>query len=380
MDQFKDIQVFGTSASGSRYTQSFRVSTRSNTTSGTTSPGFPKSSKQNVHNAKKLLRVENIEAILIDASPQYTTLGVHYVQSNSVLASSFVPSGLPSATDDASYHKALSAFYSKVSNLKVNMAQVFVERQMTINLVADTANELVRLYRSFRRGYNPFNRSNFDSRLASQKWLEYHYGWVPLVQDVHSAFELLKGDVPPLELSVSRSSKLPPSKGLSTQSTGYADSFSYTSRSSFEQRGTARTTVYAKMSIKDPGMLTANSLGLTNPALVAWEIVPYSFVVDWFLPIGAWLEAQTALLGLNLIEQSTTRTALRVTNGNTKYTLSDYRCKNKGAVTYADFYQEDKVKSRSLAISGPPLPRFKNPLSTGHALNALALLRQTFRD
>jgi hypothetical protein len=31
--------------------------------------------------------------------------------------------------------------------------------------------------------------------------------------------------------------------------------------------------------------------GLVNPFEVAWEIVPFSFVADWFLPIGRYLSA-----------------------------------------------------------------------------------------
>jgi len=37
---------------------------------------------------------------------------------------------------------------------------------------------------------------------------------------------------------------------------------------------------------------------LTNPALVAWELVPFSFVADWFVPIGSWLTAIAPLIGI----------------------------------------------------------------------------------
>jgi hypothetical protein len=35
-------------------------------------------------------------------------------------------------------------------------------------------------------------------------------------------------------------------------------------------------------------------LGLLNPAEVIWELVPFSFVADWFLPIGDYLSALDA--------------------------------------------------------------------------------------
>jgi hypothetical protein len=34
-----------------------------------------------------------------------------------------------------------------------------------------------------------------------------------------------------------------------------------------------------------------NGLGLNNPVGIAWELIPFSFVVDWFVPVGKWLTA-----------------------------------------------------------------------------------------
>lgn len=42
--------------------------------------------------------------------------------------------------------------------------------------------------------------------------------------------------------------------------------------------------------------------GFNNPQLVLWELVPFSFVVDWLLPIGQWLESINALAGVSFVD------------------------------------------------------------------------------
>lgn len=44
---------------------------------------------------------------------------------------------------------------------------------------------------------------------------------------------------------------------------------------------------------------TANqqSFGLANPFVWAWELIPYSFVLDWILNVGSCLEGLTAFIG-----------------------------------------------------------------------------------
>jgi len=40
----------------------------------------------------------------------------------------------------------------------------------------------------------------------------------------------------------------------------------------------------------------AHRISLGNPMELAWELIPFSFVVDWFLPIGNWISALDATL------------------------------------------------------------------------------------
>ena len=45
-----------------------------------------------------------------------------------------------------------------------------------------------------------------------------------------------------------------------------------------------------------------SQLGLTDPLGIAWELTRLSFVADWFVPIGAWLQARSADTGWTFVQ------------------------------------------------------------------------------
>jgi len=193
----------------------------------------------------------------------------------------------------------------------------------------------------------------------SSLFLAWRYGVSPLMADLFSLIDIMDGTSPFRRISVSSSG----SKSVP---------FSYSS-SSEREKGTIlrRVKIFANVSCSNPDLLLANRLGVINPATVLWELTPYSFVLDWFLPIGKWLANFSASAGMTFDDCSVTYT--NVSNGT----------HSKGWIihpwnhVYKENMQRHYVKYRSLGSIPPPL---SVPYGTGigldRAQNALALIVQ----
>lgn len=129
-----------------------------------------------------------------------------------------------------------------------------------------------------------------DAQLAAGNlWLEWKYGWQSLMMDVEglaehiektrSKDENLDGEI---RTSVTRRTKTtkPWTLEVSPSCTGTID-----------ESLTMKGNLICRFKMDNPKMQLPAKLGFTNPLSVAWELVPFSFVVDWFLPIGKFIDA-----------------------------------------------------------------------------------------
>lgn len=71
--------------------------------------------------------------------------------------------------------------------------------------------------------------------------------------------------------------------------------------------------------VRNPNLHLASQLGLTNPASVAYELVPYSFVLDWVLPLGPFLSSLTDFSGLDISNAYMTKVCKGVSSYDLKY-------------------------------------------------------------
>lgn len=219
----------------------------------------------------------------------------------SVLARATSGSVLVNAKQRA-YGKFKDACYSQQAQVAANWA----ERRQTVDMIADNANTMRKAWQALRRGrLREFKqhlrldpRGNYWSRPtdAAKIWLQYHFGWEPLVKDIHASVEILQSKGP---------SGLVQGRGSAREELFV---FKYNAWN-YNIAGKHRYLYGAKVSVSNPNLHRATALGLTNPAAVLWEVIPFSFLVDWFIPVGEFLNQWTDFLGLTFEDAFTTRSS-----------------------------------------------------------------------
>lgn len=129
-----------------------------------------------------------------------------------------------------------------------------------------------------------------NDKTYSDLFLEFHFGWSPLVSDVYDSIDVLQRDIPAGRI-IGRA------KGFSN--------FDLSTPGPLPARVNkhsvnVKVTVGATVSMSNPNLALANQLGLVNPASLVWETVPFSFVVDWFVNVGDFLASFTEFAGYNV--------------------------------------------------------------------------------
>lgn len=183
----------------------------------------------------------------------------------------------------------------KIKDQNVNLANTMAEYRQISNLLFSTAHDVIRTFHSLRSGRalrdfvsmlsHPKTR---NAKRLSNRWLEYQYGWRPLLNDVHSGAEALAKKLQTGVYLHQTASDRRTDKGFSPYVLG---------GTSFE--ATLRMRVRARYKISTTGLKTLSELGFANPLSLAWELVPYSFVIDWIIPVGDYLGGLDALVGVS---------------------------------------------------------------------------------
>lgn len=108
-------------------------------------------------------------------------------------------------------------------------------------------------------------------------------------------------------------------------------------------------------------------MGLTNPLEVTWELLPFSFVADWFLPIGDYVSILDSTLGYIL--KGGTNTVSRRIQG--KWYAQKPRIEDLGHSVSGDHYYQFYMNRH--VYHGVPWPDLLSLFSggglTGYRLN-----------
>lgn len=301
---------------------------------------------------------------------------------------------IPGSQKDSAINRNKQKLLLKLKDQKVNLVQAVAERAQTANLLASTANRIAASFFYIRRGNFRAAANQLGVVLPQRKrkrmtkrwlsgqttslgnnWLELQYGWVPLLSDCYGAAEHLAARQFEKEIMETKATTV---LERSTNRSAWSGSVKFPGRVFQETQVFWQVQHLVRYQVSSSRVHELSQLGITNPALIAWELTPYSFVVDWFIPIGNWISSWDATLGLTFLDGLQTvfqRVNVECTKvGNNSNKL------NVGTDCFLQGNREEVYCKRDklLSFPSPVIPSFKSPFSSQHVANALALLSTTF--
>lgn len=277
--------------------------------------------------------------------------------------------------------KLVGKLNEKLQGSDFNASVFLGEGHQTLNMLADSAIRLAKAGWHMRKGdfvgavralfegttRKPLKRhltmkpfATDSAKNLANNWLELQYGWLPLLNDAEACAQSIAAYLnEPLRstyrCSVRREVDITLSQVIFSETWTTPQTKSH------------RRSLIAIIAEKPTAI---QQLGLLDPELVAWELMPFSFVADWFIPIGSWMEARAKASRL---------TGTFITT-NKQWARAGPTLRNGKRATPSTYRQLifDRAISTSLNV---PMPEFK-PLekvaSWKHCANAVALVTQVF--
>lgn len=258
---------------------------------------------------------------------------------------------------------AVNKFIGELGSVRVNLYDLLRTRQESIQMVTDRCMQLFRAAQAFKKGrwrrgceILGIKKKRPKNSEFPQIWLEYSYGWAPFLGDIYTICDsMLTVPSTVVKKSYREDFALP-----IIRATGHL-------RFTGVCVGKVLATAKSVVTLDAPFMHAMNQYGVLNPFAVAWEMVPFSFVADWFIPIGDYLNQFNATAGLKFYDYSVTRSAVFEQTGNINPISGVFK-----GTAYSSGKQVNKVRY----LGNAPVfnfPKITNPLDLSYRRCSYAL-------
>lgn len=275
-----------------------------------------------------------------------------------------------STTENAAINKALAKINDKQFDLGVFLgelpetiafihqgAQTILQDYVAAAKRADRADKSRARLRKKPPTRSNLKRINNLTNLIASIWLSYRYGVMPL-------YYALVDAVKTFEKGLNKARRVTVKTSAKQTVDGVYHEPESTQRGSVKVRVTLTADVTATMQ---------TSLGLDNPALIAWELVPLSFVFDWFIDVGEFLTAFQPSGNTFVAGSISTKVDTQVERKAWTEVYMYLRIDRTAYSGYSQSYQRR-------VLTGLPNPRlyFKPNLNVQRYLDAFSLLKLLF--
>jgi hypothetical protein len=276
--------------------------------------------------------------------------------------------------------RALLKTLLRLKDSKIDMSVMALEARKTAGMLGNFATDMAKTLRGLKRGdLTQLGRlSNWKN--IPGRYLEWCYGVGPLLQDLDGSMQKIaeaQNLHRPMRLKV---------VGVVQESDlinlGKILPFNAGPGPHFEFECRRRRLVKYSLTYDVPSwaLKDVSELGLSNPLSTLYELTPYSFVLDWVVPVGDWLSVLDAGAFLDFKEGSLTR---MVNLDRPSYRLDP--AANAGISIKRERLSYLSLTglglSRTVITSKPVfagIPRLKKPFQLDKLAKGLALLTQVF--
>lgn len=266
---------------------------------------------------------------------------------------------LPLDDTTTAYNNALSDLVEKVRGGLDLSVDAFQSRQT--GRMFNVASQVEDLARGLRRS------GIGKLKLIGSLWLQFQYGWLPTLSSVYGiADETLRYVL----------NNLSTYRGQSVMTSSSVDSV-YDTRGLFPVRALCqrKTQVKIAVTVNNSKVINLSRWTSLNPISIGWEILPFSFVVDWVFDVGSFLRtAETALLYGRAFESGYVSTYSESRGSGVRTSTPSGFTIFEGEVARVRF---DRRVLTSFPF--PQKPKLNFNLSSQRLLNAAGLLSQFLR-
>jgi len=280
---------------------------------------------------------------------------------------------LDESHDESKYNAAVAALSSTIRNGTWESGVFLAELKQTSRLFIESTLSIAKFLGSIKKTRKGKLRATWKgaTQVANNLgglWLLFRYGITPLYYDMRDSMDLLKNKVNVFD----RRCFCKTNKITATQM-----STAKLPKGSVEL--IAQTKLWFKAWFQpEPGYYALmqrlrDQFGLTNGASIAYELVTLSFVVDWFIDVGGYLEALNQPHGYSVSLVEYNRFTKKIQTINPNYSGKSYNTYSvqRGPSCTRDLMRYDRS---SMNYPSPRIPTLEVNLNPKRIADALSLL------
>lgn len=273
---------------------------------------------------------------------------------------------------------------SQANQAKIGFLSEAAEAKETVEGIGKVAMRIYRAAKATRQGQFEKALSLLGVNLKDKRdllktpsdfWLAYQFGVKPLVSLVNELNEVKSEGFQP------QPTKITAKESINWTTVQYGSDGFMKIKVTSEHTHVLRAG--AVFSFENPSDRFKNDYGFDNPVTALWQIVPYSFLIDYFLPVGDWLDVNFSYIKpiFSLGWKTTvTKTTVTVQVIGATDDAPQYRDSNGQILPLYSFPGGIRSKHEYLRYGREPyVPTFSlvanpDPLSLNQNLNIIALL------